>query len=68
MAFDKTDSGRRVRLVWCTDEYTRLRPGTLGTVQWRDDMGTLHVRWDDGSTLGLVEQAGDRFEFVKEDE
>jgi hypothetical protein len=26
-----------------------------------DDLGTVHVRWDSGSTLGLVPDAGDRF-------
>jgi hypothetical protein len=46
--------GRRVRLVRCTDPWTRLVPGALGTVTHVDDLGTLHVRWDDGHTLGLV--------------
>jgi len=47
--------GRRVRLVRCTDEYTRIEPGELGTVTNVDDIGTVHVRWDGGSRLGLVE-------------
>jgi uncharacterized protein DUF4238 len=29
-----------------------------------DSMGTLHVDWDDGSTLGLVWESGDRWEVV----
>ncbi len=60
--------GDRVRLIRCTDEYTKLRPGTLGTVSFIDDLGTCHVRWDDGSYLGMVEEAGDRFEKVREEE
>ena len=56
--------GDRVRLIRCTDEYTKLRPGTLGTVSFIDDLGAVHVRWDDGSYLGMVEEAGDRFEKV----
>ncbi len=36
------------------DEWTWLRPGALGTVTVIDDLGTVHVRWDDGGTLGLV--------------
>ena len=47
-------AGDRVRLVRCTDPYTRLRPGALGTVSVVDDLGTVHVRWDDGGNLGLV--------------
>lgn len=46
--------GDRVRLVRCTDETTRLRPGTLGTVTQVDATGTVHVAWDTGSTLGMV--------------
>jgi Domain of unknown function (DUF4314) len=36
------------------DPYTDLRPGTLGTVDLVDDAGTVHVRWDNGSRLGMV--------------
>ena len=46
--------GDRVRLVRCDDEWTRLNPGTLGTVSFVDDLGTVHVDWDSGATLGLV--------------
>ena len=44
----------RVELVHSTDPYTHLKPGIRGTVILVDSMGTIHVRWDDGSTLGLV--------------
>jgi Domain of unknown function (DUF4314) len=56
--------GKRVRLVRCTDTYTNLRPGALGTVSDVDDTGTVFVRWESGSNLGLVHDAGDRFEVV----
>lgn len=46
--------GRRVRLVRCTDPHTSLTPGALGTVSYVDDAGTIHVNWDDGSSLGLI--------------
>ena len=29
-------------------------PGTCGTVTHVDDMGTIHMRWDNGRGLGLV--------------
>lgn len=28
--------------------------GTEGTVMFVDDIGTIHVQWDTGSTLGLI--------------
>lgn len=46
--------GKRVRLVHTSDPYTRLRPGTEGTVTFVDDLGTVSVKWDDGSTLGMI--------------
>lgn len=56
--------GDRVQLIRCTDEYTRLQPGALGTVVLVDATGTVHVNWDDGAKLGLVYEAGDRFTIV----
>ena len=36
------------------DPYTDLQPGTVGTVGFVDDSGTVHVNWDSGHTLGMV--------------
>lgn len=36
---------------------------TLGTIKNIDDMGTIHVLWDTGSSLGLVSEV-DRFETI----
>ena len=47
-------AGTRVELVSTTDPYTALRPGERGTVTAVDDLGTVHVAWDNGSTLGAV--------------
>jgi Domain of unknown function (DUF4314) len=54
MDLDDPMVGARVRLVHTSDEWTRLEPGTVGTVRFVDDLGTLHVTWDDGHSLGLV--------------
>lgn len=48
-------AGKRVRLVYCSDPYTKLRNGDEGIVESIDDMGTLHVKWDNGSSLGLIQ-------------
>lgn len=47
-------SGIRVELVRMDDPFTTLRPGDKGTVAAVDDAGTIHVNWDDGSTLGVA--------------
>ncbi|GAA1997266.1 DUF4314 domain-containing protein [Microbacterium pumilum] len=46
--------GARICLIATTDEYTRLEPGAMGTVELIDDAGTVHVHWDTGETLGLI--------------
>lgn len=55
--------GKRIRLVQTTDPYTRLRPGSEGTVQFVDDTGTLHIKWDSGEYLGLV-PGEDQYEVI----
>jgi hypothetical protein len=52
-------AGDRVRLTRCTDERTQPEPGMLGTVISADENGDVHVRWDDGSTSGIVAEVGD---------
>lgn len=56
-------TGRRIRLLRCSDSHTKLKPGALGTVSMVDDLGTVHIDWDDGSTLGLV-PGEDRWEVL----
>ena len=47
--------GCRVELVQMNDPYsTKLKPGCRGTVISVDDIGTIHVNWDCGSSLGVV--------------
>lgn len=47
--------GCRVELTHMDDPYnTRLHEGCLGTVVAVDDIGTIHVSWDCGSSLGVV--------------
>jgi hypothetical protein len=46
--------GKRVRLIRCTDPYTKLTTGDEGVVDYIDDMGTVFVKWDNGSSLGLI--------------
>ena len=47
-------AGTRVELIRMEDEYSRLKPGDKGTVTGVDDIGTIHVSWDCGSSLGIA--------------
>ena len=47
-------TGCRVELVPMDDPYARLRPGDQGTVVAVDDIGTVHIDWDNGSGLGAA--------------
>ena len=46
--------GTKVRLVHMNDPYTQIPVGTIGEVLCVDSLGTLHVMWSNGSTLGVV--------------
>ena len=47
--------GTRVELVQMNDPFnTSLTAGCKGTVVSVDDIGTIHVAWDCGSSLGIV--------------
>lgn len=48
------EAGERVQLAATSDRFADLRPGTQGEVGSIDDLGTVHVLWDTGSTLGMV--------------
>lgn len=59
--------GTRVELTRMRDPYrTDLVPGYRGTVRFVDDMGTIHVSWDIGSSLGVV-YGEDACKVIKED-
>ena len=50
---ERFPKGTRVRLN-CMDDISAPAPGTEGTVQLVDDIGTIHVKWDNGSCLGVA--------------
>lgn len=46
--------GTRLMLLSMDDLYSKLEYGDRGTVIYVDDAGTIHMRWDSGSSLGLI--------------
>ena len=52
---EKYTEGSRVELISMDDPYNKkLVTGSRGTVKGVDDTGTIHVRWDCGSSLGVL--------------
>ena len=45
--------GTRLELI-SMDDPQAIPPGSRGTVDHVDDMGTIHMRWDSGRSLGLI--------------
>ena len=58
--------GTRIECIHMDDPYHPIEPGTKGTVDFVDDMGTVHMEWDNGRTLGLV-LGEDEFRIIKEE-
>lgn len=51
--------GTRVKCLNMRDDPHPVPAGTEGTVMSVDDIGTIHTRWDNGSSLGLVPEVDD---------
>lgn len=59
--------GDKLQLIALEDRYAKLAPGSIGIVDKIDDTGTLHMRWNDGSTLGLIPNI-DKYNIIAKDE
>jgi hypothetical protein len=50
--------GKRIRINHM-DDMLPVPDGTKGTITWIDDMGQIQVKWDNGSTLAVIEEIDD---------
>ncbi len=59
--------GTRLVLNSMNDPYAPVPPGTRGTVEFVDDAGQIHMKWDNGRTLAIVPSEDD-FRKLTDDE
>ena len=57
--------GTKLQLISMRNETYRFLPGTVGEVTHIDDAGSIHMRWENGSSLALIPEI-DSFQTVSE--
>lgn len=61
---EKYKKGIKVELIQMDDP--QAPPiGTKGTVEFVDDIGTIHIAWENGSSLGLIPGL-DKFKIIEQ--
>ena len=55
--------GTKIRLISMRNEKYLVLPGTVGEVTHIDDAGSIHMRWENGSSLALIPEI-DSFQTV----
>ena len=46
--------GTKIQLISMRDEKYPILPGTIGVVTHIDDLGSIHMKWQNGSSLALI--------------
>ena len=64
---ERYPAGTNIRLNHMDDPYAPIPDGTVGEVQYIDDGGNIHMIWQNGRTLSLIEGVDD-FTIIKEEE
>ena len=55
--------GTKIQLISMRDEKYPVLPGTVGEVTHIDDMGSIQMKWQNGSSLALIPEV-DSFKVV----
>ena len=57
--------GTKIQLISMRDEKYPILSGTIGEVTHIDDLGSIHMKWQNGSSLALIPEI-DSFQTVSE--
>ena len=60
----KYSEGTRIELIKMYDYLKPVPTGTKGTIDKVDDLGTVHMKWDNGSNMPLIVGV-DEFEIIE---
>lgn len=60
----KYPKGTRIVCLRMDDPFHPVPPGTRGEVDHVDDLGTIHMTWENGSGLALISEK-DEFRVIK---
>jgi hypothetical protein len=63
---ERYPAGTNIRLNHMDDPYAPIPDGTVGEVQYIDDGGNIHMIWQNGRTLSLIEGVDD-FTIITDD-
>ncbi len=63
---ERYPAGTRIRLNHMDDPFAPVPDGTIGEVQYIDDAGNIHMIWQNGRTLSLIEGVDD-FTIITDD-
>lgn len=64
---EKYPAGTRIKLLKDMDDSQPIKAGEMGTVDFIDSMGSLHMRWDNGRSLAIIPDV-DKFEVLEQPE
>ena len=56
--------GTKIQLISMRNEKYPILPGTIGEVTHIDDMGSIHLKWQNGSSLAIIPEV-DSFRVVR---
>lgn len=60
---ERYPAGTRSRLIHMADDIAPVPPGMIGSVAIIDDAGNIHMNWENGRSLALIEDV-DEFEVI----
>lgn len=61
---EKYPIGTKIKLLQDMDDIQPIKAGEIGIVEYIDDEGSLHMSWDNGSSLAIIPEI-DKFEVIE---